>query len=67
MTIRNKIAIPFNLEEKEDMPSFSKNERIAKEHLENTTDITTNMGYVGNKKSNVLQKDKEEENQKQKE
>ena len=67
MTIRNKISIPFNLEEKEDMPSFSENERIAKQHLENTTDITTNMGYVGNKKSNVLQKEKEEENQKQKE
>ena len=67
MTIRNKISIPFNLEEKEDMPSFSTNERIAKEHLENTTDITTNMGYVGSKKSNVLQIEKEEENQKQKE
>ena len=68
MTIRNKIAIPFNLEEKEDMPSFSKNERIAKEHLENTTDITTNMGYVGNKKSNIYQRNEEEkENQKQKE
>ena len=67
MTIRNKISIPFNLEEKEDMPSFSKNERIAKEHLENTTDITTNMGYVGNKKSNIFQKDIEEENEKQKE
>ena len=67
MTIRNKISIPFNLEEKEDMPSFSKNERIAKEHLENTTDITTNMGYVGNKKNNIFQKDIEEENEKEKE
>ena len=65
MTIRNKIAIPFNLEEKEDMPTFSRNERKAKEHLENTTDITTNMGYVGNKKSNVLQKEKQEDNQRQ--
>ena len=67
MTIRNKISIPFNLEGKEDMPSFSTNERIAKEHLENTTDITTNMGYVGSKKSNVLQIEKEVENEKQKE
>ena len=45
MTIRNKISIPFNLEEKEDIPSFTEKERIAKAHLENTTDITTNMGY----------------------
>ena len=45
MTIRTKISIPFNLEEKEDMPSFSQKERISKKHLENTTDITTNMGY----------------------
>ena len=45
MTIRSKISIPFNLEEKEDVPSFSYKEKIAKEHLENTTDITTNMGY----------------------
>ena len=45
MTIRNKISIPFNLEEKEDVPSFTEKERIAKAHLENTTDITTNMGY----------------------
>ena len=53
MTIRNKISIPFNLEEKEDMPSYSKNEKLAKEHLENTTDITTNMGY-SRKKENIL-------------
>lgn len=45
MTIRTKISIPFNLEEKEDMPSFSEKERISKRHLENTTDITSNMGY----------------------
>ena len=45
MTIRNKISIPFHLEEIEDLPSFSEKEKIAKEHLENTTDITTNMGY----------------------
>ena len=45
MTIRNKISIPFNLEEVEDLPSFSEKEKLAKEHLESTTDITTNMGY----------------------
>ena len=68
MTIRKKISIPFNLEEKEDMPSFSKKERIAKEHLENTTDITTNMGY-SRKKENIFQRDVEigKEKQKQKE
>lgn len=66
MTIRNKISIPFNLEEKEDMPSYSKNEKLAKEHLENTTDITTNMGY-SRKKENIFEKEEEMENQKQKE
>lgn len=45
MTIRTKISIPFNLEEKEDLPSFSAKEKLAKKHLEETTDITTNMGY----------------------
>ena len=66
MTIRNKISIPFNLEEKEDMPSYSKNEKLAKEHLENTTDITTNMGS-SRKKENIFEKEIEVENQKQKE
>ena len=61
MTIRNKISIPFNLEEKEDMPSFSRKERIAKQHLENTTDITTNMGYVGGSKKKIFEKEKEKE------
>ena len=67
MTIRNKISIPFNLEEKDDMPSYSTKEKLAKEHLENTTDITTNMGYVGDKKAKVLEKDLENVEQKQKE
>ena len=65
MTIRKKIAIPFNLEEKEDMPSFSKKEKIAKEHLENTTDITTNMGYIGNSKDKVFKSKKENEKQRE--
>ena len=67
MTIRNKISIPFNLEEKEDMPSFSKKERIAKQHLENTTDITTNMGYVGASKKKVFEKENEQDVEKQRE
>ena len=46
MTIRKRISIPFNLEEKEDCPSLSKRERMVKEHLESTTDLTTNMGYA---------------------
>ncbi|MCI9064078.1 MAG: tetratricopeptide repeat protein [Clostridia bacterium] len=45
MTIMSKISIPFNMEEKEDMPSLSKKEKLAKKHLEETTEITANMGY----------------------
>lgn len=45
-----KISIPFNLEEKEEPVKLSKQELITKEHLENTTDITMNMGYVNLKK-----------------
>lgn len=67
MTIRNKISIPFNLEEKENLESFSEKEKIAKEHLENTTGITTNMGYERKSKDIILEeKETEEEKQKQK-
>ena len=45
MTIMTKIAIPFNMEEKEDMPSLSDKERKAKKHLEDTSELTANMGY----------------------
>ena len=39
----------------------------AKEHLENTTDITTNMGYVGNGKNRILDDiKKEQEKQREK-
>lgn len=68
MTIRTKISIPFNLEEKEDMPSFSEKERIAKRHLENTTDITSNMGYgkvVLEDNNDVVKDEKQEEKQKE--
>lgn len=68
MTIRTKISIPFNLEEKEDMPSFSKKERISKKHLENTTDITTNMGYgkvVLEDTDGIVKDEKEEQKQKE--
>ena len=68
MTIRNKISIPFNLEEKEDLPGFSEKEKMAKEHLENTTDITTNMGYSKSVNEELLERDFEElEEEKQKE
>lgn len=43
--IMTKISIPFNLEEKERL-NISEKDLLAKEHLENTSDITTNMGYV---------------------
>lgn len=46
-----KVSIPFNLEEKEEESKISKQEMMAKEHLENTADITTNMGYVSFKKN----------------
>ncbi|MBP3831614.1 MAG: tetratricopeptide repeat protein [Clostridia bacterium] len=68
MTIRTKISIPFNLEEKEDMPSFSEKERISKRHLENTTDITSNMGYgkvVLEDTGGVVKEDIQEEKQKE--
>lgn len=45
MSIYTKIAIPFNFEETK-QSNLTGSEITAKEHLENTTDITTNMGYV---------------------
>ena len=50
ITIMTKIAIPFNMEEKEDMPSLSKKERKAKKHLEETSELTANMGYENTRK-----------------
>ena len=52
--IMSKIAVPFNLEEKEET-NLTAQEIVAKEHLENTSDITTNMGYV-----KVTKKDEED-------
>ena len=46
ITVLTKISIPFNLEEKEELPSFSAKEKMAKKHLEETQELTTNMGYV---------------------
>lgn len=63
--IMAKISIPFNLEEKEELGKMTKQELMAKEHLENTTDITMNMGYVNLKKKkeksveNAIQKERE--------
>ena len=58
ITIMTKIAIPFNLEEKES--NLSGKEKLAKEHLENTSDITMNMGYVNTNKKNGKNKDDKE-------
>ena len=64
--IMAKISIPFNLEEREEPKKMTKQELMAKEHLENTTDITMNMGYVNlkNKKEKTvevaIQKEREE-------
>lgn len=65
MTVRNKISIPFNLEEKDDMVGFSENEKLAKEHLENTTVLTTNMGYVRQESKYVIEKNIEQEEKEQ--
>ena len=65
MTIRKKLYIPFNLEEKEDLPSLNEKEKLAKNHLENTTDITTNMGYGKGQMENLnieLKNKKEKQN-----
>ena len=58
MTIMTKISIPFNMQEKEDTPSFSKKEKMAKKHLEDTAEITTNMGYEKPKK--IEEKERED-------
>ena len=60
-----KISIPFNLEEKEEETKLTEQELIAKDHLENTTNITMNMGYVDLKKKKdktdrMNQKEREE-------
>ena len=57
MTIMTKIAIPFNMEEKEDMPSLSDKERKAKKHLEDTSELTANMGYENTMKKEEIQRD----------
>lgn len=54
--ILSKISIPFNLEEKE-TTNLTQKDLLAKEHLENTSNITMNMGYLNLKKQN---KSKEE-------
>lgn len=60
ITILTKLSIPFNLEEKES--KLSKKEIRAKEHLENTSDITINMGYTNFKKPTKTRIDKQEKN-----
>lgn len=54
MTIITKISIPFNLEEKETKKELNQKEKKAKRHLEETTEITRNMGY--NKMNNIVEK-----------
>ena len=65
MTIITKISIPFNVEEKEKESKLSKKEQKVKKHLEETTDITTNMGYVRIDNNQELENEKEEEKQKE--
>lgn len=47
--VLTKISIPFNMEEKES--HLDNKELLAKEHLENTSNITINMGYTNYKKN----------------
>ena len=64
--IMARLSIPFNLEEKEEPSKLTIQEQMAKEHLENTSDITTNMGYINLKKEDLksgkstVQKEREE-------
>ena len=62
ITILTKLSIPFNLEEKKS--NLTNKEIKAKEHLENTSDITINMGYTPYKKraKNKTRKDEEKKN-----
>lgn len=49
--IMSKISIPFNLEEREEEKTkLTDNEIKVKEHLESTSVITMNMGYINIKK-----------------
>ena len=56
--ILSKISIPFNLEEKEET-RLTQRDILAKEHLENTSDITMNMGYVSLKKKQSKENEQE--------
>lgn len=63
--IMTKLSIPFNLEtEEEKENNLTQIENLAKEHLEETSDITTNMGYIELNKTereNTKQKQREKE------
>lgn len=63
--IMSKISIPFNLEEKEENKKLTLNEVKVKEHLENTSDITMNMGYVNLKRENEIVNEKETQQEKE--
>ena len=52
--IMARISIPFNLEEREEASKMTKQELMAKNHLESTTDITANMGYINLKNQNEI-------------
>ena len=60
--IMSKISIPFNFEESKET-KLTEKELMAKEHLENTSDITINMGYVNlaEKDSNIKENNMEKE------
>ncbi len=57
MTIMTKISIPFNLEEKSDSGKLTEKEKIVKKHLEDTQELTTNMGYGIEKEDEELEKE----------
>ena len=62
--IMTKIAIPFNLETEEiKQMKLTAMEMLAKDHLEETSDITTNKGYISFEEE---KDEKTQENQKEK-
>lgn len=53
-----KLTIPFNLEFKEEVSSkLSEKEKLVKEHLERTSDITRDLGYNDIKLLNKLKRE----------
>ena len=53
-TKKEKIISDFILENPKEASKMTKQELMAKNHLESTTDITANMGYINLKNQNEI-------------